>query len=792
MVLVGAAGLLLLPGPLRKIGGWPPRHRTIRVLAGCCVVFFVLGLLDMRLSGRNLEKGSQDLVELATTPERHVLTAQVVRCPIPAENGTSLLAAVRERHTALGGSAISGLISLSVEGVFAQDIHPGDWIRFSASLRPVRNFQTPGTFDLENWWALRGVRVKGFVGSPLRFAVVGHSRGSDAMSLPRYWLEAGREALINALGRCLEGQALGVGLALLVGERAWLSQEVSKAFSSTGTGHLLAVSGIHMALAALFIGGMVRAVLLRCTWITLRMPVRKVATFAAMLAAIAYAGLAGFSPSAVRAMVMILAFGSAFLVDRSQTPLNSLALAAWCILLFEPLNLFSISFQLSFSAVFFLILFSPHFGWKNTEEDPEGRFAFRARLRALLLVTVVAGIATAPLTAWHFQRLSLLAVPCNLVMVPFTSLFILPCLLAGAVLSIFSAGAASVVWGLAGAALEPVLRLTAAISQWEWSALWVARPSMPQILLCYSLLGLLAFVQKDKGFRWGSGVLLLLLVCVTVYGRWAVSRTDDVAIHVLDVGQGACQVIELPGGGLMVVDGGGLRGSQFDVGERVVAPFIRSLGYTGIDVIVVSHPEQDHVGGLAALALQFPTGEIWTNGDGSEAPAWSRLMEACSLRGVQHRIWTERGQVRMGGVEVEIVPPGACHHASGRNARSLALLFRHGRCTALLPGDIDSGRERCLILDGLGSLDVLVVPHHGSGTSSSREFVAGTRPRFGIVPVGWRNQLGLPRPEVLERYRRAGVRVLRTDFDGTVSITMDGETTCIKTYRNGRTEAESV
>jgi competence protein ComEC len=744
----------------------------------------------MRLSGRNLERGSQDLMELATMPERHVLSAQVIRCPLPAENGTRLLAAVREKHTSLGDSAISGLISLSVEGVLPQDIHPGDWIRFSASLRPIRNFQTPGTFDLETWWALRGIRVKGFVGSPLRFAVVGHNRSSDAMSLPRYWLEAAREGLINALGRCLEGQALGVGLALLVGERAWLSPEVGKAFSSTGVGHLLAVSGIHMALVALFVGGMVRAVLVRCTWIALRVPVRKVATFSAMLAAVAYAGLAGFSPSAVRAMVMILAFGSAFLIDRSQTPLNSLAIAAWCLLLFEPLNLFSISFQLSFSAVFFLILFSPYYSWKNEKENHQGSFAFRARLRALLLVTAVAGIATAPLTAWHFQRLSLLTIPCNLVMVPFTSLFILPCLLAGAVLSIFSTGLASAVWGLAGAALEPVLRLIAAISQWEWSALWVARPSMLQILLCYTLMGFLALVPKGRGFRWGSGALLLLLVCVSVYGRWTLSRTDRVEIHVLDVGQGACQVVELPGGGLMVVDGGGLRGSRLDVGERVVAPFIRSLGYRRIDVIVVSHPEQDHVGGLAALALQFPTGEVWTNGDSSNALAWRRLMMVCAQRGVKHRIWTERGLVRMRGIEVEILPPEGCRHASGRNSRSLALLLRHEKCTALLPGDIDSGRERCLLSDGLGRLDVLVVPHHGSGTSSSMEFVARTRPQFGIVPVGWRNQLGLPRPEVLERYRSAGVRVLRTDLDGTVSVRMDGETTCIKTYRNGRKERD--
>lgn len=759
------------------------RTRDFLPWTGAALVLFSMGFWHLDFSCRSLEDRSRDLLSLANRPGKHVLTGQVIRAPLPVNDGVRLLVAASESHTPSGDLSVSGLMSLTVLGIRIQDVSPGDRIRFAVGLRPVRNFKTPGAFDQETWWAIRDVKVKGFVNHPLRFSQVGHSRNSSDMSLFRYWLESGRRAIMLGIDRCLDGPARGIAMALLLGERAWLSGDLKEAFARAGVGHLLAVSGIHMAIAALLIGGLARTLLLRSEWITLRFPVKKIATSLALLGAVTYAGLAGFSPSAARAMIMILAFGAAFLIDRPQTPLNSLALAAWALLIFNPLYLFSISFQLSFAAVFFLIMFSPYLRSAPGNKKRNGQKTFWIHIRGSILVTLIATLATAPLLAWHFQRVCLVGLPANLLVVPVTSLVILPGLLSGAILLPFFPEMASGLWQATGWLLDYLVDFIYFVSGWNWSAVWVPRPSILQVSLFYLVLGSLALMRHWKTSRILAMSFFVLLLSASAYREWSLSRQDSLRLHVLDVGQGTSQVVELPEGRLMVMDGGGLRTLYFDVGERVVAPFIRHLGYRKIDIIVLSHPEQDHMGGLAALVRQFPVGELWTNDDTSRDLSWKRLLEACSQRGVRHRVWKEGGVDNIGDIRIHVWPSTGCEDVRGYNGRSLVLELAYGKRSILLTGDIGRTRERCLLSVGLvGPVDVLVVPHHGSKTSSSSEFVRRIRPGIAIVPVGWKNSLGLPNSQVLGRYKKAGSNLLRTDLDGTVCVETNGDELSVDTY----------
>jgi competence protein ComEC len=784
LCIIGAfgSGLLLFGacsmGASRRIS----RVRDFLPWIGAALVFFAMGFWHLDLSCRSLEDRSQDLLSLANRPGRHVITGQVIRAPFPVNDGVRLLVAASESHTPSGDLSFSGLMSLTVLGIRIQDCSPGDWIRFAASLRPVRNFKTPGAFDQETWWAIRGVKVKGFVNHPLMFSLVGHSQSSNDMSLLRYWLESGRRAIMLGIDRCLDGPARGIAMALLLGERAWLSKDLKEAFSRAGIGHLLAVSGIHMALAALLIGGLARTLLLRSEWITLRLPVKKIATSLALLGAVIYAGLAGFSPSAVRAMVMILAFGAAFLVDRPQTPLNSLALAAWALLIFNPLYLFGISFQLSFMAVFFLIMFSSYLRSVPEDKKRNGQKHFWIYLRGFILVTLIATLATAPFLALHFQRVCLVGLLTNLLVVPVTSLVILPGLLFGAILLPFFPELTSGLWQGVGWLLDYLVDFIHFVSGWNWSAVWVSRPSIFQVSLFYLVLGSLALMRRWKISRILAISFFALLLSASAYREWNLSLQDRLKLHVLDVGQGTSQVVELPEGKLMVMDGGGLRSPYFDMGERVVAPFIRHLGYRKIDIIVLSHPEQDHMGGLAALVRQFPVGELWTNEDISRDLSWKQLIEACSQRGVRHRVWRKGGVENIGDIRVHVWPSTGCEGTRGYNGRSLVLELCYGKRSILLTGDIGRAREQCLLKDGLGPVDVLVVPHHGSKTSSGSEFVRWIRPEIAIVPVGWRNSLGLPNPQVLGRYKKAGSNLLRIDLDGTVCVETNGDVLMVDTY----------
>jgi competence protein ComEC len=749
---------------------------------GAALVLFAMGFWHLDLSCRSLEDRSQTLLSLANTPGKHIITGQVIRAPLPANDGVRLLVAAYESHTLSGDLSVSGLMSLTILGIRVQDCSPGDWIRFAASLRPVRNFKTPGAFDQENWWAIRGVKVKGFVNHPLGFSQVGHSQSSSDMSLLRYWLESGRRAIMLGIDHCLEGPSRGIAMALLLGERAWLSNNLKEAFARAGIGHLLAVSGIHMALAALLIGGLIRTLLLISEWITLRFPVKKIATSLALIGAVTYAGLAGFSPSAVRAMVMILAFGTAFLIDRPQTPLNSLALAAWALLIFNPMYLFGISFQLSFTAVFFLIIFSSYLRSVPEEKKRDGQKAFWIYIRGFILITMIATLATAPFVAWHFQRVCLVGLLPNLLVVPVTSFVILPGLLLGAILLPFFPELTSGLWQGVGLLLDYLVDCINLVSGWSWSAIWVPRPSVLEVSMFYLFLGSLALMRRWKISKALAILFFALFLSASACREWTLSHQDSLRLHVLDVGQGTSQIVELPKGKLMVMDGGGLRSPYFDMGERVVAPFIRHLGYRKIDIIVLSHPEHDHMGGLAALVGEFPVGELWTNDDISKGLSWKRLLEACSQRGVRHRVWREGSVEHIDDVMVKVWPSTRCEGARGHNGRSLVLELGYGKRSILLTGDIGRTREQCLLKEGLGPIDVLVVPHHGSRTSSSSEFIGQIRPEIAIVPVGWRNSLGLPNPQVLERYRNAGSNLLRTDLDGTVCVEINGNEISVDTY----------
>lgn len=612
------------------------------------------------------------------------------------------------------------------------------------------------------------------------------------MPWPRYVLERARANLLQGLRRHLDQPALGLCTALLLGERADLSPAIREAFATTGVGHLLAVSGLHMGLVALFTGGLMNWILLRSTWLTLRLPVRKVATLVALTAAVLYAAMAGFSPSAVRAMVMVLAFGSAFLIDRPQTPVNALALAAWGLLLAQPLHIFGISFQLSFVAVFFLVLAMPvlqmvHNGdGEDAEKERKGmgRRDPRRLLFDLLLVTLVATVATAPLLAWHFQRISLIGVLTNLILVPVSCLVIFPSLLTSALLWPLIPPLAGIMWETIARFINPLTTAIEGLASWPLAAVWVARPSVSQIVLTYLFLSALAVLPGRSHTRVWVAILGTAILVGTGWQAWSRSHDRNLSLHVLDVGQGACQVVEFPGGGVMVADGGGLMASQFDVGKMVVAPFLRARGHTRIDILVATHPEQDHVGGLAALVEQFEVDELWTTEDEGLNTAWGRLLSACAQNDVPRIIWQKEDHIRKGPVTIDVLPPTACPEAQGNNARSLVLGLHYGKRRFLISGDIDQGRERCLLVSGLGRRDVLVVPHHGSKTSSLHAFVESTRPEVVIVPVGWRNPLGLPNGRILRRYEGAGSRILRTDQDGTVTVRTDGERVEVSKFRD--------
>ncbi len=732
------------------------------------LLLFSMGAWHLHLHEGQLQQSSKWLLRLADQDNASIVTGTIVAPPLPmGPHDSKLIVDSYVWNRPTGDIPISGRFSLVVKDVEYDYFKVGDVIRFRARFREIRNFKTPGAFDAEGWWALRGIRVRGYVGRSLDITRVEGAVAHGVGQVLRYHLEGLRSALMRRIDRNVHHKdPKALALALLTGEKAWLSPGLRDAFAATGLGHLLAVSGLHMALVALFTGGLLRLALGRWEWALLHLPVRKAAVGAGMAGAVLYAALAGFSPSAVRAMIMILLFGLAYICGRPQDGINTLALAAWVITLINPFYLFSTSFQLSFTAVFFLILF--HKCYQIADTSTPGGIA--QGFTTILMVTIVASLATAPLVAFYFDRLSLVGVPLNLLVVPLAGVLILP----GLIISVLLLPLPTMdgwMWRLMEFVLSWLARGVEFVSSWNHAFIWVPRPHVWQIVLLYATL-LLLIMALYKRSPLVPAIVASFLLASTAVGSMIEHGSPTLRLHVLDVGQGTCQVIELPGGRLMVVDGGGLRGGTLDIGQAVVAPFISTLGYNHIDIMAVSHPEEDHVGGLVSLFDRFSVGEVWTGTQmNKNSLSWHRFLRQVSRYRVRRRIFSGSKEIKVAeGVLIHVLTGKSCPRATGRNNRSLVLCLEFAGRRILLTGDIGRVRELCIDRTISKRVDILVVPHHGSKTSSTMGFVSTLRPLVAIIPVGWKNSLGLPDSSVIRRYLLVGSRIFRTDLDGTVSV----------------------
>ncbi len=760
-------------------------RQILLFLGSLLLFFFFLGWARYEVSINHFEQANSLLFDIAGSGRSSLWTGQIIRAPEPTAGGTRLTVGLLDNVFDSKNNRNYGIIRLTVKGLDYAVFGPGDLIRFNASLRKVENFHTPGAWDYETYMALKGIGVTGYVDSLAKIEIVGHASSSPHMNRLRYVLERMRYKTAIAMQNGLRTQGLGIAAALVIGQRGFLSDGARELFSKAGLGHLLAVSGLHMGLLAAGTGGMVYFFLVRWPWLALRIRVRKIAVAVSALSCLVYAGFAGFSPSALRAAVMFLFLAMAVYADKPMSPLHALSLSAWCLLLYDPLYLFSIGFQLSYAATFFILLLL-----SSLNQPGHGHALRKRRIVLLILVTATAFAATSPLTLYHFQRISTAGPLLNLLFVPAVSLTVLPLLLTGTLFSFFSEQMASVAWSAAGLLIKGMVDLLARLPL-DFLTFWYPRPWQWQVILSYLLL-LTIFLTLNQSLKGVKRFHVFLFPAVMIFclflatfplqRAFALRHQGGLKFHVLDVGQGTCQVVLMPGGRVMVVDAGGLR-SSLDVGKVVVAPFLRSLGVQKIDVLALSHPELDHMGGMAALFDQFPIAEFWTSQDHGRSPVWPALVEKAKQAGSKWVVWTRPGTREFGSAQVEVIP-SKCTAIPfhDRNNRSLLFRLRFNGVEILLTGDIEHEREECLVRNGLRPVDVLVVPHHGSKTSSSTSFLEAVRPRIAVVPVGRHNFLGLPNGDVLRSYDLIRAEVFRTDLDGTVSIETDGRAFTVSTY----------
>jgi competence protein ComEC len=748
--------------------------------------------------------------------------------PLEFESRTQFVLRTARLQSGSDIQAVSGLLRVTAIGETLA-LQQGDRVALHGRIRSIRNFNNPGGFDFKRSMAYREIWAGATVaGTDLVLIEKGADHGLFG-AIDR--MRSGIAGLIDQAGL---GPEAAVLKALVMGDQSGIAPETRQAFMRTGTSHILAISGLHITIVASIAFALFRWLLgwipiaLRQAW------THKGAAVLTLAPITLYAVIAGFSPSTQRSLLMVAVFLMAFLAEREPDLLNTLALAALVILCVQPAALFSISFQLSFVAVLSIVWVFERMRMRRSAapSDFDGRVVqIRRSLLTFFGVSLAATWGTLPLGMYYFNNVPFVGLLANCIAIPLMGYLAVAAGLLGTLLAAFSTPAAVACYQIGGWVVSKSMLIMDWIAKWPYAAGRTVSPSVPEIIWFY-LASWAAFhlltgrshtpsssntilnagracdpKSEPATSRWpvclrfhairsaGRGrkamwaVLILSLTAAGLdAGYWIYQRfwRPDLRVTMIDVGHGSAVLLEFPGGGTALVDGGGFADSAtFDVGGRVVAPLLWKRKIATVDTLILTHPNSDHVNGLVFIAENFHVRSLWTNGEFRPIKGYEALMHTAAQSGIAVPRFTELPRESMvHGVQVEVLYPPvdfldrqrAERWRQNENNNSLVIRLSLGNVSVLIPGDIMRPAEKELVARVGGGLKstFLIAPHHGSRSSSSEEFVRAVSPKAVLISCAGRVGSGIPHPQILHRYESCRAGVYRTDRHGAVHITTDG------------------
>lgn len=608
----------------------------------------------------------------------------------------------------------------------------GERWRLRVVLKPPHGFADPGALDYERWLFVRRIKATGYVHDAAE-----NRRLSRSLDL----IGQLREGMRDHLATVLAGSpALGLVEALVLGDRSALLPDQWSVLSRTGTGHLVAISGLHVGLVSALVFFLARWGWSRSSRLTVMVAAPRAAALGAAGGALTYSALAGFAVSTQRAVIMLSVVLGAVLLSRTLRPSTGLVAALVGVLLFDPFAVLSYGFWLSFAAVA-VLLYS--LGRRLSAERWWNRWGRAQWAVALGLL---------PLLLLMFGRASLIAPLVNLVAVPLFSLLVLPVVLVASLLSLVPGLELPLV--LTARGLTWAFGLLQTVSGFDWSAISVAgRPSWVWASVFAGALLLLA--PRGLPGRWLGLALLLPLPLV----RPASPAPGEAEFTLLDVGQGLSSVVRTRHHTL-VFDAGPSFASGFNTGSAVLLPFLRQAGVNRIDTLVLSHGDRDHVGGFAGINGLIPIGRV-LSGEPARVPA----AHAQSCRAGQKWVWD--------GVRFDVLYPPADLHRGGNDSSCVVRIGTAG-AGLLLTGDIGGAVEQRLAKVRAPALksSILVAAHHGSASSTTDDFLAVVSPSYVLYASGYLDRFGFPTKAVRKRVARRGAKDMDTARAGAIRFVL--------------------
>lgn len=628
----------------------------------------------------------------------------------------------------------------------------GDHVILQGILRLPHSYNNPGLVDGVSALRLQGI-VARISPKPEQLQIVPGQAPSFFVSLAKV-----REKITGNMSQALAPEDAALLNGVLFGGYFGISREVIRDFSASGLVHILSVSGTHIALVA----GLV-------IWLGARLGFRRELT--AIMAGVLVSGYAlfsGLTPPVIRSVIMGLAALGAVILGRSKDTENSLAVAVLAMLAYQPGLLYNISFQLSVSATAGLVflypktrpLFSRLPGW----------------LAGPLAVTLSAQLVALPIMAWYFSSFSLGAFLANIIALPVIEAVVIIGLL-GSFSGLFVPVAGKFLLACSGQLIGLATLLAKWIAIIPGSVLYIPPMGLGMAAVYYLLLawsfGYLPVKipsPQEVLRRWllpAAAIIALILI----YAFAAAFSPQPVAVHFIDVGQGDAVLITTPHGKAVLIDTGGTGGvSGFDIGERVVVPYLKHYGVTSLDYLILTHAHQDHAGGAAGIATAIPVRNTIA-AEENNSPAVQALKHSLGEKSI---IPAGNMTVMLDGVAFEVFRIREDSETDQGNALTCVVRVNFGNQSFLITGDLGAKGEKLLIAAGLKPGSVLKVGHHGARTSTTQELLRAFTPQYAVISAGFHNRFGHPHAETLVRLAEHGVDVYRTDHNGAIVFRTNG------------------
>ena len=693
--------------------------------------------------------------------------------PVISPAGSNLV--LRTEHVFHNGHAepVCGDLMLYVsEGDVA--VARGDRIRCITRISVPHRLGLPGEFDYPRYLSFQGIASIGQVASQDEIALI-RSGAKDSL-LRRADLIA-RDLGNYIRASVADDSVSSVLTALLIGDQKRIPTDLAAAYTRAGVNHILSVSGFHVGIIPYFIAMIALLLATRSERLALRFDLRRMVLILSVPAMLLYLLLTGSAPATARSVIMLGAFVLALCAEREIDPVNALLLSAFVLLTVHPPTLFDVSFQLSFLALWGIVVIVP----PVMEKVPALQQRWLRTLLQFVVVSCAASFATIVPVLFLFKQASLNGVLANFLIVPLLGY--------GAVLAGFCAVPFVYLFTPLASLLLGIAAKMVVISNWL-IGLFARLPVVHfygitalDMLMFVSVMCVLTFLRH----RGAKITLCAVLPGIAIAFHLFAPPAADGRLHItmLSVGQAESLLVRLPGGSTMLVDGGGyLHDNGRDFGERTLAPALFTLGVRRIDHLVLTHSHPDHIGGLPFVASAMPVGRFWESTAAGVGDLYGQLRATLNRRQVPVSSLMAGDKIDLsGGVSLQVLSPRTAMQSHreadvddmGMNEDSLVFRLVYGSFSMLFMADAGFPGEDRMLADNVDiQSTVLKVGHHGSRYSTSEAFLERVAPSVAMISAGTGNSFGLPSSRTLTALSRQGIRSYRTDQDGTIELVSDG------------------